>query len=104
MQSQDEIMLDYSNAINQVEELEDVARELFQQIEDITNCRNDVVVNWQGSNADAMAQRMLEEVEQFIEIYKKLTSASSAIREEIERIKNADLEALRIIQQQLSLG
>ena len=97
MKTERQIMLDYSNAIRQADELDRLARTIEQShAQEYQAVLNRIQSNWQGDNAEAYYRKAIKLIDELKNNATNLKKTSRAIRTIAENVKRTELTALEI--------
>lgn len=98
------IRMDYANAKQEVERLEDLAKNVERQRKDIINYRNGLAVQWKSDSATAYLQKMMKRVEELQGIVETLKQIAETTRTVAENTYQADMRALELAKQRTGGG
>ena len=88
------IEMDFHSAIEQAEELEKIANNLLDLAEeDLEKVRKKLSKVWQGNNADAYRQKLLEEETSMRKLSAKIKKIAAVVRKVAQTTYEAELTA-----------
>lgn len=91
------IKMDFKNAMNQADKLEDAARDIEKTAKtDLAECMKRIGKSWKGESANAYRQKGQKVAEKLIAIAKKLHKTAETIREIAENTYRAEMKALEL--------